>query len=315
MKDLLPELEHMGELAAMLKRRRAGAGGLDFDLPEPEVILDMEGSVKDILRSERLFSQSIIEEFMIAANEAVAIFIEGRKVPSIYRIHESPDREKLHDFQKLLQTLSVQYRKDSRGQLPLQSILRSVQDKDYEFLINRILLRSMKQAKYSALNKGHFGLALTSYTHFTSPIRRYPDLVCHRVLKSILEGGATPYPEQELERMSTHLSDLERVAMEAERELEDRVRVLFMKEKIGEEFEGVISHITSYGFFVELLDVFVEGIVLLSSLYDDYYAFQEDKFRLMGRRTRKIYRIGDHVTVRIAMADVETNRLHFALVR
>jgi ribonuclease R len=313
LKDLLPELERMGELAAILKRKREAAGGLDFDLPEPEVVLDMEGGVKDILRSERLFSQSLIEEFMIAANEAVAKFIEGRKVPSIYRIHEPPEREKLHDFQKLLQTLAVEYRKDSRGQIPLQSILRSVHNKDYEFLINRILLRSMKQAKYSALNKGHFGLALTSYTHFTSPIRRYPDLVCHRVLKSILEGGAIPYPEQELERMSTHLSDRERVAMEAERELEDRVRVLFMKEKIGEEFEGVISHITSYGFFVELFDVFVEGIVLLSSLYDDYYAFQEDKFRLVGRRTRKIYRIGDHVNVRIVMADVETNRLHFSV--
>ena len=315
LKDLLPELDRMGELATLLKQRREAKGGLDFDLPEPEVILDMEGSVKDILRSERLFSQNVIEEFMIAANEAVAIFIEGRKVPSIYRIHEPPEREKLHDFQRLLQTLSIEYRKDSKGQMPLQSILRQVQNQDYEFLINRILLRSMKQAKYSALNKGHFGLALTSYTHFTSPIRRYPDLVCHRVLKSIIEGGATPYPDQELERMSAHLSDRERVAMEAERELEDRVRVLFMKERVGEEYEGVISHITSYGFFVELLDVFVEGIVLLSSLYDDYYAFQEDKFRLIGRRTRKIYRIGDHVRVRIAMADVETNRLHFALVR
>ncbi len=313
LKDLLPDLERMGELAAILKRRREEAGGLDFDLPEPEVVLDMEGGVKDILRSERLFSQSIIEEFMVAANEAVAIFIEGRKVPSLYRIHEPPDREKLHDFQKLLQTLSVEYKKDSKGQMPLQSILHRVQNKDYEFLINRILLRSMKQAKYSALNKGHFGLALTSYTHFTSPIRRYPDLVCHRALKSILEGSAIPYPEQELERMSTHLSDRERVAMEAERELEDRVRVLFMKEKIGEEFDGVISHITSYGFFVELFDVFVEGIVLLSSLYDDYYAFQEDKFRLVGRRTRKIYRIGDHVRVRIVLADVETKRLHFAV--
>ena len=233
----------------------------------------------------------------------------------IYRIHEPPEQEKLHDFQRLLHTLSIKYRKDSRGQMPLQSILRQVQNKDYEFLINRILLRSMKQAKYSALNKGHFGLALASYTHFTSPIRRYPDLICHRVLKSIIEGGAIPYPEQELERISTHLSDRERVAMDAERELEDRVRVLFMKERVGEEYQGVISHITSYGFFVELFGVFVEGIVLLSSLYDDYYAFQEDKFRLIGRRTRKTYRIGDHVKVRIVMADVETNRLHFALVR
>src|SRR5271157_3793075 len=315
LKDLLPELDRMGELARILKERREAKGGLDFDLPEPEVILDMEGGVKDILRSERLFSQNIIEEFMIAANEAVAIFIEGRKVPSIYRIHEPPEQEKLHDFQKLLHTLSVEYRKDSRGQIPFQSILREVQDKNYAFLVNRILLRSMKQARYSALNKGHFGLALASYTHFTSPIRRYPDLICHRILKNIIEGGRPPYPEQELEKMSAHLSDRERIAMEAERELEDRVRVLFMKERVGEEYEGVISHITSYGFFVELFDVFVEGIVLLSSLYDDYYAFQEDKFRLLGRRTKKIYRIGDHVKVRIVMADVETNRLHFALAR
>ncbi|HVN25698.1 MAG TPA: ribonuclease R [Syntrophorhabdales bacterium] len=315
LKELLPELDRMAELATMLKQKREGKGGLDFDLPEPEVVLDMEGSVTDIMRSERLFSQTIIEEFMIAANQAVAAFIQGRKAPSLYRIHEPPEREKLHDFEKLLRTLSVHYRKDSRGRLPLQSILQQVENKDYEFLINRILLRSMKQAKYSAANKGHFGLALDSYTHFTSPIRRYPDLVCHRVLKSIIEGSPPPYPEQELDKMATHLSDRERVAMEAERELEDRVRVLFMKERVGEEYEGVISHITSYGFFVELFDVFVEGIVLLSSLYDDYYAFQEDKFRLVGRRTRKIYRIGDHVSVRITMADVETNRLHFALAR
>ena len=252
---------------------------------------------------------------MIAANEAVAIFVESSKVPSIYRVHEPPEKEKLFDFQRLLQTLSIEYKKDARGRLPLQSILRRVQNKDYEFLINRILLRSMKQARYSPTNKGHFGLALDSYTHFTSPIRRYPDLICHRVLKSLIEKSAPPYSEQELERMATHLSERERVAMEAERELEDRIRVLFMKEHVGEEYEGVISHITSYGFFVELLDVFVEGIVLLSSLYDDYYAFQEDKFRLVGRRTRKIYRIGDHVKVRVSMADVERNRLHFELAR
>ena len=315
LKGILSELETMGELAALLKAGREKEGNLDFDLPEPEVLLDMEGGIKDILRSERLFSQSIIEEFMIAANEAVAVFVESHKVPSIYRVHEPPEKEKLFDFQRLLATLSIEYKKDARGRLPLQSILQRVRNKDYEFLINRILLRSMKQAKYSATNKGHFGLALTSYTHFTSPIRRYPDLICHRVLKSVIEKNAPPYSEQDLERMASHLSERERVAMEAERELEDRIRVLFMKERVGEEYEGVISHITSYGFFVELLDVFVEGIVLLSGLYDDYYAFQEDKFRLVGRRTRKVYRIGDHVKVRVSMADVETNRLHFELSR
>ena len=150
----------------------------------------MEGGIKDILRSERLFSQSIIEEFMIAANEAVARFIADRKIPLIYRVHESPDREKLADFERLLRALGVPYKADSKGRLPLQAILKNVREKEHEFLINRILLKSMKQARYSALNKGHFGLALDFYSHFTSPIRRYPDLVCHRILKAIIGEGA-----------------------------------------------------------------------------------------------------------------------------
>ena len=234
----------------------------------------------------------------------------------IYRVHQSPEPEKLHDFERVLQTLGVPYKTDSKGRLPLQSILKNVRDKEHEFLINRILLKSMKQARYSAQNLGHFGLALDFYSHFTSPIRRYPDLVCHRILKEIIGGGngSRPlYGEEELERMAVHLSERERAAMEAERETEDRIRVLFMKGRIGEVYEGIISHITSYGFFVELFDVFVEGLVLLSSLYDDYYAFEEEKFRLICRRTRKIFRIGDRVQVRVEMADVEKNLLHFTL--
>lgn len=317
-KKLLPRLEQMGVLAQILKARREERGNLDFDLPEPEVVLDMEGGIKDVLRSERLFSQSVIEEFMIAANEAVARFIADCRMPLIYRVHEPPEREKLRDFEKLLSILSVPYKPDSKGRLPLQSILRNVRQKEHEFLINRILLRSMKQARYSAANRGHFGLALDFYSHFTSPIRRYPDLVCHRILKAIIAHGkaAKPvYGEEELERMATHLSDRERVAMEAEREMEDRIRILFMKDRIGQVYDGIISHITSYGFFVELFDVFVEGIVLLSTLYDDYYAFEEEKFRLIGRRTRRIFRIGDHVTVRVETADVEKKLLHFSLLK
>jgi ribonuclease R len=313
---LMPQLEWMGELAHILKARREAKGNLDFDLPEPELVLDMEGGIKDILRSERLFSQSIIEEFMIAANEAVARFIAEQKHPLIYRVHQSPEPEKLHDFERLLQTLGVPYKTDSKGRLPLQSILKNVREKEHEFLINRILLKSMKQARYSAQNLGHFGLALDFYSHFTSPIRRYPDLVCHRILKEIIGGGDGTRPlygEEELERMAVHLSEKERAAMEAERETEDRTRVLFMKEKVGQTYEGIISHITSYGFFVELFDVFVEGLVLLSSLHDDYYAFEENKFRLIGRRTHKIFRIGDHVKVTVALADVEKNLLHFTL--
>lgn len=314
LKGVLKELELMGELALLLKQKRQQKGNLDFDLPEPEVILDMEGGVQDILRSERLFSHQIIEEFMIAANEAVARFLEARGMPLVFRVHEPPEKEKLTDFENLLATLGIDYRKGSKGNLYLQSILDSVKDREHEFLINRILLRSMKQAKYSARNEGHFGLGLSSYAHFTSPIRRYPDLVVHRILKEYLASGKPFYDERELERMSVQLSDKERTTMEAERELEDRIRALFMQERIGSEYEGIISHITSYGFYVELFDVFVEGLVALSSLGDDYYAFEENKFRLVGRRTRKIYRIGDKVKVRVATADVEKNTLRFDLL-
>lgn len=313
-KGVLKELELMGELARLLRQKRQQRGNLDFDLPEPEVILDMEGGVQDILRSERLFSHGLIEEFMIAANEAVAQFLESKGMPLVFRIHEPPEKEKLSDFENLLTTLGIEYRKGPTGGLHLQSILESVKDEEHEFLINRILLRSMKQAKYSPRNEGHFGLGLSSYAHFTSPIRRYPDLIVHRILKEYLASGKPFYDGQELERMSVHLSEKERSAMEAERELEDRVRVLFMKEKIGSEYEGIVSHITSYGFYVELLDVFVEGVVSLSSLTDDYYAFEEKKFRLVGRRTRKIFRIGDRVKVRVVTADVEKNTLRFELL-
>lgn len=322
LKDVLRTLEEMGELAALLAERRAKRESLDFDLPEPEVILDIEGGIKEILRAERLFSHRLIEEFMIGANEAVAAFFAQRNIPALYRIHEAPEKEKLRDFERLLHTLSIEYRRNSRG-LPLQAILASVQGEEYEFLVNRVLLRSMKQAKYSAVNTGHFGLASENYLHFTSPIRRYPDLICHRILKQALRNPSgiaklqnekARYDQKELEKMAVHLSERERLAMEAERELEDRIRVLFMKERVGETYEGIISHITSYGFFVELFDIFVEGVVLLSTIYDDYYTFQEEKFRLIGRRTKKTYRIGDKVRIKVEMADIEKNQLHFVLI-
>ncbi len=313
-KEILPMLTHMADLANLLTAQREQRGSLDFDLPEPEVLLDIEGGVKDILRAERLFSHRIIEEFMIAANEAVARFLSENKVPAIYRVHEQPEKEKLRDLEKLLDTFSIPHKTNVKDIKALRAILDNVKGKEYEFLINRVLLRSMKQARYSPLNKGHFGLASQCYLHFTSPIRRYPDLVCHRALKSALDGSPWHKNEKDLEAMAIHLSERERIAMDAERELEDRIRVLFMKDKIGEEYEGIITHITSYGIFVEPFDVFVEGIALLSELYDDYYLFQEEKYRLIGRRTRKIYRIGDRVRVRVVLADVEKNLLHFALV-
>jgi ribonuclease R len=312
---LLPSLEYMGELATLLSTKREKRGSLDFDLPEPDVILDIEGSIQGILRAERLFSHRIIEEFMIAANEAVANFLTENKVNTMYRIHESPDSEKLKDLERLLQALSIGYKRGVKDIKGLQEVLRNVEGTNYEFLVNRVLLRSMKQARYSSQNKGHFGLASDCYLHFTSPIRRYPDLVCHRALKSLISDGGKSYGDKELQAMANYLSERERLAMEAERDIEDRIRVLFMKDRIGDEYDGIISHITSFGFFVELLDVFVEGLVLLNSLYDDYYHFDEERFRLVGRKTRKIYRVGDKVKVRVILADVEKNQLHFTLVK
>jgi len=309
LKGLLRGLEHMAELAALLKSGREKRGGLDFDLPEPEVILDIEGGVKGIVRSKRLFSYQIIEECMVAANEAVARHLSDNNVPAIYRIHEPPEREKLREIEKLISALPLGRKKTSRDGHFLQSILHGAQGTDYEFFVNRVLLRSMKQARYSAVNKGHFGLASDCYLHFTSPIRRYPDLVCHRSLKDPRMN--TRYSGEDLEKMAAHLSDRERVAMEAERELGDRVRILFMKDKVGEDYGGIISHVTAFGFFVELSDIFVEGLVLLADLSNDYYHFEEEKLRLIGKRTRKTYRIGDRINIRVVTADVETKRLHF----
>jgi ribonuclease R len=310
LKSLLPDFEHMAELALLLKDNRKKRGSLDFDLPEPEVILDSKGGIKEIIRSQRLFSHQIIEEFMVSANEAVARFLRDNNLPAIYRIHEPPEKEKLKDIENLVCTLPIGHKKTSDNVHLLQSILQKAQGTDYEFFINRVLLRSMKQARYSAFNKGHFGLASDCYLHFTSPIRRYPDLVCHRSLKSA-GNNVRLYSDEDLESVAAHLSERERVAMDAERELEDRLRILFMKNKIGEIYQGIISHITAFGFFVELSDIFIEGLVLLADLTNDYYHFEEEKFRLIGKRTRKIYRIGDKVTIKVVLADVATNRLHF----
>ncbi len=306
----LPALTDMAELAGLITCTREQRGSIDFDLPEPEVILDIKGGVRQIVRSRRLYSHRIIEEFMIAANEAVARYLEAKNIPALFRVHEPPERDKLRDFERLLQGLGIGHGKTGTPRA-LQDVLSNVRGTNYEFIVNRVLLRSMKQARYSAANRGHYGLASDSYLHFTSPIRRYPDLVCHRILKGALAGKPPVYNEEELAATASHLSERERLVMEAERELEDRIRILYMKDRVGEVFEGVISHVTSFGFFVELSEVFVEGLVLISSLGDDYYRFEEERFRIMGRRTRKSYRVGDAVTVRVVMADVGSNRLHF----
>jgi ribonuclease R len=207
-------------------------------------------------------------------------------------------------------------RKDSdHSPKELQKILLEAQGRPEEMIVNNILLRSMKWAKYSAQNTGHFGLASEAYTHFTSPIRRYPDLIVHRLLKRILSRKEGRISEEELAKKADYLSRRERVAMEAEREILDRYRVRFMKEKIGEELEGVISGVMAFGFFVELKEIFVEGLVRVTSLHDDYYQYHENRYCLIGERTHRTFRIGDEVKVRVDRVEVERRQIDFGLIK
>ncbi len=315
-KHLVPSLELMADLCQELRRRRAERGAIDFDLPEPEVLLNLQGETEDIIRAERNLAHQIIEEFMIAANEAVARFMEEKGVPFIYRIHESPKKEAIDEFRRFVSHLGYRTRKDTdHSPKELQKVLFDVKGKPEERVVNEILLRSMKWAKYSSVNLGHFGLASDAYTHFTSPIRRYPDLIVHRLLKRVLSKKEIKMTEEVLAKKADHLSDRERVAMEAEREILDRYRVRFMRDKMGEEFEGIISGVTAFGFFVELKDIFVEGLVRVTSLHEDYYQYHEKRYCLVGERTHRTFRIGDEVKVRVDRVDVERRHIDFDLVK
>ena len=313
---LLPSLELMADLCRELRRRRIARGAIDFDLPEPEVILNLQGETEDIIRAERNLAHQIIEEFMIAANEAVAHFMEEKGYPFLYRIHEPPKKEAMDEFRRFISHLGHRMGKEGDSSpKEFQRVLSEVKGRPEERVVNEILLRSMKWAKYSAKNLRHFGLASNGYTHFTSPIRRFPDLIVHRLLKKALSGEEAKMPDEILANRAAHLSDRERVAMEAEREILDRYRVRFMKDKIGEEFEGVISGVTAFGFFVELKDIFVEGLVRITSLHDDYYQYHEKRYCLVGERTHKTFRIGDEIRVRVDRVDVERRHIDFGMVR
>lgn len=309
-------LENMGELAGQLAERRRQRGSIDFDLPEPEIILGVQGTLEDIIRRERNLAHQIIEEFMIAANEAVASYLEELEVPSLFRVHEEPEKEKVNSFLDFAYSLglSIDFPEKMKPSW-FQNVLGLVEGQSSEYIINTLLLRSMKQAVYAPENVGHFGLASSVYTHFTSPIRRYADLIVHRILIQALHGKKTPlYAKAQLSEMARQLSVQERLAMEAEREIVDRLRVQFMSDKIGEEYDGIISSVTSFGFFVELKEVFVEGVVRLADMADDYYYYEEEHHRLVGRRKRKIFQIGDFVRVQVVKVDVPRRHVNFVLV-
>ena len=316
--SLVPVFELMAELCGILRDKRLSRGSLDFDLPEPEVILDLQGNPEAIIRAERNFAHMIIEEFMIAANEAVAEYLEGAGVPSLYRIHEEPDPMKLDDILKVVKALGRYTRKDIKAK-DFPALLKSIKGTPEEEVISYIVLRSLKQARYSAVNVGHFGLASKSYTHFTSPIRRYPDLVVHRILREVINRKRLS--DKRLKELADLLPDiafsssrLERRADDAEWTVVRALRAWFMKDRVGEEFSGRIVGVTPYGLKVRLNDFYVEGFLHISFMTDDFYQYNDKTMSLYGRHTRRSFRIGQEVRVRVDRVDMEEREIIFGLI-
>lgn len=314
---LLRDFELMNELCNILREMRLKRGSLDFDLPEPEVLLDLQGRPEAIIRSERNLAHMIIEEFMIAANEAVAEHLAFLGVPGIYRIHEEPDSMKLEEIMKVIKP-SMRSKKKSLRPVDFSQLLVDIKGTPEEEVINYMVLRSLKQARYSPINVGHFGLASKCYTHFTSPIRRYPDLVVHRILREVLtKKHLSDKRVKELNSLLTeiafHSSRMERLADEAEREVMDAMRVWFMKDKVGEEFEGMAVGITPYGLKVRLKDFYVEGFIHVSYMTDDFYRYNEKSVSLFGRNTGRTFKIGDVLNVRIDKVDMDEREIFLGL--
>jgi ribonuclease R len=378
--ELVPEFERMYELALRLNAKRHRRGSIDFDLPEPVIQFDPDGNMEAIVRSQRGWSHRLIEEFMLSANECVATWIEGQNVPSVYRIHEIPDPKRIVDFEETasqfgyslgLSSLPVKRiqtkgdRRDARGtnrqakthevaeSIPVtpqmyQRLTAKIAGKAEERILSYLMLRSLKQARYSEKNVGHFALAAPSYTHFTSPIRRYPDLIVHRLLRELIQSGANtegaailsdapqpwqerpvgkgrsdkherpvlegPIPETELGAIASESSQSERRADDAERELIEWKKIKFMQDRVGEDFNAIILSCTKYGFFVELDDLFIEGLVPLSSLQDDRYMFRDTDRQIVGTQRGRVFRMGQRVHVLLDRIDRQQRRLQFALM-
>jgi ribonuclease R len=388
--NLVENFELMRDLAMILNRKRERRGSIDFDLPEPVIEFDDLGLMKSISRSERNIAHRLIEEFMLSANECVAGYLEGKGIPSLYRIHEKPDAKRVYDFETIAATFGyslgvgalpiqrMQFKTDRRshygtGKRPreieipkdvhitprmYQKLTEKIAGKPEERILSFLMLRSLKQARYSEENAGHFALAATSYTHFTSPIRRYPDLIVHRILKQVLldsaekwegevpvgvrrgsaresphntgtetpspwskrreresiELGKGPISLEELHLIAEESSQSERRADDAERELMEWKKVKFMQDRVGEDFDGLIISVTKFGMFVELTDLFIEGLVPLNTLSDDRYTYHENTREIVGQRNRKIFRLGQKVRVLVDRIDPVEKKIQFALL-
>lgn len=315
-REVTSALLEMAHVARLLTRNRQERGSLDFDLPEPIVVLDDQGVPVSVKKRHRLESNRLIEEFMILANEAVAEYALNLRLPFIYRIHDEPDPEKIEEFREFVQSLGYSI-PSSKSISPgmLRDLLKNVEGDKAEPLICKVMLRHMKQAMYAAENTGHYGLASHAYCHFTSPIRRYPDLVVHRLLRryhrKVPTGSSLEDLEGWMQATAEQSSERERLAAEVERDSIKLMQIAYMEKYLGEIFPGVISGVTGFGLFVELKDLMVDGLIHISDLGNDYFLFEKSHYRLIGERTRRQYRIGDQIEVQVVRADRAMRQLDF----
>jgi ribonuclease R len=317
---LVPMFERMRELFQILNDARRRRGSIDFDISEAEVIIDKGGIVEAIIALQRNVAHRLIEEFMLLANETVASYLEAQGAPALYRIHEEPDVLKVAKFEEFISGFGYSLAAPLNALKPhhFQKLLEQIHGKPEEKPIAFLMLRTMQKARYAPENRGHFGLASPSYTHFTSPIRRYPDLVVHRALRAarhkLLSEEAREEWAEELPEVARHTSEMERRADDAERELLQWKKVKFMADKVGDEFDGYVTGVAAFGLFIELIEHFVEGMVHVSTMADDYYRFVDGAHLLRGENTQKVYRLGDKVKVQVIRVDMELRQIDLGLV-
>lgn len=316
-----PENEYlfqMAELASILRKKRDSRGSIDFDIDEANITLDERGNVEEIKPAERRVANKLIEEFMLAANQTVAEHFFWTSIPFVYRVHEKPSLEKMEEFKTFLKSMSVDLKGDLSHIKPasLSKILSEVKGAAYENVVNTVMLRAMQKASYERECSGHFGLALRYYCHFTSPIRRYPDLFIHRVIKKTLQGRLDEKALKDIgdasEKVSKHSSETERKAIEIEREAEKMKMAEYMSNHIGEEYEGIISGVTGFGIYVELKNC-VEGMVRYETMNDDYYNYEPEKYRAVGERTHRIYTLGDKVRIKVDSVALREREINFTM--
>ncbi|MCP5410394.1 MAG: VacB/RNase II family 3'-5' exoribonuclease, partial [Chromatiaceae bacterium] len=315
--NLLPHLHQLYALYQVLHASRGVRGAIDFDTTETRILFNDESKVERIVPVQRNDAHRLIEECMLAANVAAARYLLRKKLPALYRVHEGPPEQKLVDLREFLAELGLQL---SGGEKPsakdYADLLDSIQGRPDSHLLQTVLLRSMSQAVYSSENIGHFGLAFPAYTHFTSPIRRYPDLVVHRAIRHLVAGGGEDdflYSRSELHALGEHCSTTERRADEATRDVEAWLKCEYMMDKLGESFDGIITGVTSFGLFVELDEIYVEGLVHITSLDHDYFHFDPVGHRLSGERSGRVYRLGDPIRIKVAAVSLDEKKIDFTL--